>query len=277
MRKGFTLIELIFVIVITGILSKFGVELLYKTYDTYITSHMFNKLSNESEMAVKQLSNRLANRIKDSTIARVGTTGAVVPIGSITGTETVLEWIGVDTDGWSTSGAPEWSGLIDLSPVTTSGLATSTTTSLSSPGTNVNTTGALFFIGAPIDLNNNFGYDGSAVTTQSESIHPVTIAGSAITSANGSDFTNVDVYEFYQFAKTAYAVSFENNQLVLYYDYQPWDGESMTSGSHAVLVDDVKSFDFATIGDILIVQVCLTDNNAAGLGEYSLCKEKTIF
>ena len=286
MRKGFTLIELVFVIVVIGILSKFGVELLYKSYESYIISNTFNRLSNESELAVKQIANRLSYRIKDTVIARTAPAGSVVPVGSITGAENTLEWMGIDSDGWRQS-SPTWSGLIDISPVSVGGLATSTINGLSSPGTTSTESGAIFFIGAPVDLSTNFGYDGVAVGTQNESIHPVTL-GAVITSSNADDFNDQDIYEFYQFTKSGIAVSLDvanpivNNgvtsyNLWVYYDYKPWAGERMTAGKSALLMENVKSFDFATIGDILIIQVCLTDNNAAGLGEYLLCKEKVIF
>ena len=286
MRRGFTLIELVFVIVVMGILSKFAVELLYKTYENYVLSNTFNRLTNESELAVKQIANRLSYRIKDTVVARTAPTAGVVPIGSITGNENVLEWMGIDSDGWRTS-SPTWSGLIDLSPVSLGGLATSTVTKLSSPGTTSTDSGAIFFIGAPVNLSANFGYDGVPVGTQNESIHPVNM-GATITSSNGDDFKDIDVYEFYQFTKSGFAVSLDtahpkvtngitSYDLILYYDYKPWTGVNMTTGKSALLMENVKSFDFATIGDILIVQVCLTDNNAAGLGEYSLCKEKVIF
>ena len=286
MRRGFTLLELVFVIVVMGILSKFGVELLYKTYENYVLSNTFNRLSNESELAVKQIANRLSYRIKDSVVARTAPGAAVVPIGSITGNENVLEWMGIDYDGWRSS-PPTWSGLIDLSPVSVGGLPTSTIAGLSSPGTTSSESGAIFFIGAPVNLSANFGYDGVAVGTQTESIHPVNM-GATITSSNGDDFDDIDVYEFYQFTKSAFAVSLDvanpkttngvtSYDLIFYYDYKPWDGETISDGKSALLMENVKSFDFATIGDILIVQVCLTDNNAAGLGEYSLCKEKVIF
>ena len=275
-RRGFTLIELVFVIVVMGILSKFGVELLYKTYESYILSNTYNRLSNESELAVKQIANRLTYRIKDTVVARTGPAGGTVPIGSLAGDENVLEWMGIDTDGWL-SVTPTWSGLIDLSPTSIGGLATSTVGALSSPGTTSGDSGAIFFIGEPVNLSANFGYDGVAVTTQNESIHPVTLGATITSGIAGVDFTGIDVYEFYQFTKSAYAVSLEGSDLKLYYNYQPWNGEKMTDGQSALLMENVKSFDFATIGDILIIQICLTDNDAAGVGEYSLCKEKVIF
>jgi prepilin-type N-terminal cleavage/methylation domain-containing protein len=276
MRKGFTLLELIFVIVIMGIMAKFGVELLYKTYENYIQSNTFNRLENESEMAVKQIANRLQYRIKDSTIARIGPAGDPVPIGSISGNETVLEWIGIDIDGWRSSGAPLWSGFVDL--------RASTAGQLFSPGGGAAGNGALFFIGSDVDLTSNFGWGTGSIGDQSASMHPVSITAGTVGGQNGSiitpdggDFSDATggVYEFYQFSKTAYAISLEGSTLMLYSGYQPWDGGTMANGR--VLMENVKSFQFASVGDTIIVQVCLTDNNAAGLGEYSLCKEKVVF
>jgi len=270
MRKGFTLLELVFVILVMGIMAKFGVELLYKTYENYIQSNTFNRLEKESEMAVKQIANRLQYRIKDSTIARATVGGGPVPIGSISGNETVLEWIGIDMDGWRSTGAPQWSGLIDLDP------AASTAVSLSSPGSQYTATGAIFFIGSNVDLGANFGWDGTAILNQNGSMHPVQIVGNTIVPTVG-DFTEATdgVFEFYQFSKSAYAVSLEGNDLVLYSGYQPWNGEGMAN--RRVLMENVKSFQFASVGDTIIVQVCLTDHNAAGVGEYSICKEKVVF
>lgn len=280
MRKGFTLMELVFVIVIFGILSKFGADILYKIYENYIYSNTFNRLENQSEAAVKQIANRLQYRIKDSTIARdtISSTN-IEPIGSNTGNENVLEWIGIDIDGWqgTTSTAPDWSGFIDL--------AASSAALLNSPGTSITDTGlGIFFIGSNVDLNSSsFGWDGNAAANQTGvAIHPVTVAENNITSSIvGFDFTGVDVYEYYELAKTAYAVSLDTatHELWFYYDFQPWDGDTLATAGigKSLIMENVSSFKFTSMGDIMVIQVCVSDSNITGVGEYAICKEKVVF
>ena len=266
MRKGFTLLEVVFVIVILGVMSKFGVELLYKIYESYVYSNTFNRLQNSSEMAVKQIANRLQYRIKDSTIARDAGLN-IVEIGSITGSEDTIEWMGVDLDGWRNAPAPLWSGFIDL--------AASTNAILSSPGSTNPGNGALFFIGSDVDLGANFGWNG--VATQAQDMHPVTINAGTIVSSNATPtFVGVDVFEFYQFSRSAYQIDLENDgTLVLYSGYQPWAGQGRAN--RQVLMENVTTFQFGSVGDILFVKVCVGDNGVTGLGEYSVCKEKVVF
>ena len=272
MRKAFTLIELIFVIIIFGILSSFGAELLYKVYENYVYSNTFNRLENQSEVAVKQIANRLQYRIKDSTIARNTLNNAnIEPIGSNSGNENVLEWIGTDIDGWRAS---TWSGFIDLEA--------STATSLNSPATADNVTGwGLFFIGSNVDLNSSaFGWDGTNLTGVAAStiaMKVVDIAGNAITLTGGGSFAGSDVYEYYQLAQTAYAVSLEGSDLYMYDNYSPWLGQQASVNNRSLIMENVKSFKFTSMGDILVVQVCVSDGNVTGVGEYAVCKEKVVF
>jgi len=114
-HKAFTMIELIFVIVIMGIIGKFGVEFLAQTYKNFIFSSVNNSLQSKSAMAVEFIATRLQYRIKDSLIARVNTGTNAVGIGSATGsTYTVLEWVAMDIDGYRGSTTPNWSGIADL-------------------------------------------------------------------------------------------------------------------------------------------------------------------
>lgn len=293
MRKAFTLIELIFVIIIFGILSSFGADILYKVYENYVYSNTFNRLQNQSEAAVKQIANRLQYRIKDSTIARSAIGGTIEPIGGTSGAtlgdENVLEWIGTDIDGWRgiTSTTPRWSGLIDLeaTPDTPTYLASPSTASLPTALGNP----ALFFIGSNVDLNGSaFGWDlTTAMTTQDNNMHIVSLTTAGqLTPAVGT-FTGVDVYEYYQLAQSAYAVSLDTttNELWFYYNYQPWNGiraedlgtTIQTSSKRSLIMENVSSFKFTSMGDILVIQVCISDDNVTGVGEYAVCKEKVVF
>jgi len=276
MRRGFTLLELVFVIVIMGVLSKFGVELLYKTYENYVYSNVFNRLQDQSEMAVKQIANRLQYRIKDSTIQRDSLGDTAVPIGNAATGAVVLEWMGVEIDDLRSTGTPRWTGLIDLDT------GVSSAASLRTPGGTytTSTSGAIFFIGSDVDLGSEFGW-GGAILDQNASMHPVNILGNTISPSVGN-FGQSDggVFEFYQFSRSAYAVSLEGNDLVFYYDYQPWSGtapNSLANASKDLIMENVSSFEFTSLGDILIIQVCVSDMNATGIGEYAICKEKVVF
>ena len=287
MRKGFTLLELVFVIVIFGIMSKYGADILYKIYENYVYSNNFNKLQNQSESAVKQIANRLQYRIKDSTIARASD-GTIKPIGDNDGTELILEWIGVDIDGWrgtidtTPPIGPDWSGFVDLRD--------SNESLLLSPGSRqTSVSGALFFIGSDVDLSSNFGWGAGSIGDQAGSMHPVTFVDGNITALLGTgNFSGVDidVYEYYQFSKSAYAVSLEipvgeiYGNLYFYHTYQPWNNENMISaeaaGNKELIMENVSTFQFTSMGDILVIQVCVNDGNVSGV-EYSICKEKVVF
>jgi prepilin-type N-terminal cleavage/methylation domain-containing protein len=299
MRKvkyAFTMIELIFVIVIIGILSKFGVEFLAQAYNSFIFSSINNSLQSRSAMAVETIASRLQFRIKDSIIARQNAaTFAALGGSTLAENATTLEWVGVDVEGLRGLNTPLWSGIIDLDPSTATSLNTPLTDTatissyidaLSNSGSDINDS-AIYFIGSDSDIQSGYGWDGNAILTQGETMHPIRDGGAntfvPINGNTGADnnFTNVDVYEYYQLAWTAYAVALEDfdgdgnsNELVFYYDYQPWQGESYTSGKSALLMENVDTFRFKAVGSVVKIQVCV---NSSVVEDYSLCKEKTIF
>ncbi|WP_345981080.1 type II secretion system protein [Sulfurimonas sp. HSL3-2] len=65
--------------------------------------------------------------------------------------------------------------------------------------------------------------------------------------------------------------------LTLYYDYQPWKGETYQNGKSQIIMEDVDTFRFRSVGDLIKVQLCVTDSNISTSGGYSICKEKTVF
>ena len=306
-RNAFTMIELIFVIVIMGIIGKFGVEFLAQAYQSFIFSKVNHTLQSTSGISLELIAAKLQNRIKDSVIARVGISGAAVSIGSADGSSTdytVLEWIGSDYEGFrgNSSGSvpynPNWSGIIDVNHLL------STTTNLVSPETNTTAidnmidvlsygnasiaNAALYFIGSNSVAPTDYGWDSvAAMTDQTKAMHPVTSTAVAIDQFLPSvgNFGGVDVYEYYQLAWTAYAIVYEAGPdnlgtLRLYWNYQPWEGETIDKAkSDAVIMENVSTFQFISIGDILKIQVCTKstiitgDNDGDG---YSLCKEKTV-
>jgi Tfp pilus assembly protein PilE len=301
-RLAFTMIELIFVIVLMGIIGKFGVEFLAQAYSSYIHTKINHTLQTNSAMAVEQIARRLETRIKDSVIARETNTSQPVPISSADSTKTyrVLEWIGYDAEGFRGTIQPYWSGIIDLeasnasrlvSPDTNTTQANTLITTLSYTNSDINDS-ALYFIGSNADVKRDFGWAGTDfnqtwINQQRGAIHPIKTTGNLNefqSLTTGTDFSNVDIYEYYQLAWTAYAIVMQDynstakkGNLVLYWDYQPWAGENIANAAnHTILVEDVSTFRFISIGSILKIQVC-TNSDLLKDEEYSLCKEKTIF
>ena len=69
MKRSFTLIELIIVIVIMGILGTISIEILQNTFKTYLINKELNKLSFKTDLALNVIASKVQNRIKNSVIA----------------------------------------------------------------------------------------------------------------------------------------------------------------------------------------------------------------
>ena len=128
--KAFTMLELVFVIVVMGILAKFGVEFLALAYNSFIHTKINNELQGQSAAAVEFVSARLQHRIKNSVIARDLDDTFQGLSGNTNFDAPILEWVGSDVEGFRGDSMPNWSGVIDLDPIE------SNVTSLQSPETN---------------------------------------------------------------------------------------------------------------------------------------------
>ena len=302
-RHAFTLLEMIIVMVVLGIIANFGVEMLVNSYENYIFTSVQNRLQSQSELATNQIANRLEYRIKKSAIAKKDD-GTFIELVSAAPTmnATILEWVGTDREGWlgiwdstTSLNEPTWSGFIDVgsatgailnSPQTNTGLVNTMIQTLSDSGSSL-TDAAIYSIQSDGDPLTSFGWSG-ALANQNGYLHPIQ------STANSDEFapkTGIGPFtqsnyitEFYKLAWTAYAVKFEDkdgdgrNELWLYYDYQPWNAQTYsTHGKSQKLVDDVTTFAFKADGDVISIQVCVSDDDLFGDGGYSVCKEKTIF
>ncbi|MDY0124488.1 type II secretion system protein [Sulfurimonas sp.] len=286
-RAAFTLLELIFVIVIMGILARFGIELLSQAYKSFIFSSVNNALQSQSAAAVETIAARLQYRIKDSVIAREADDDFFGLAGYTADNAPILEWVGMDADGLrgdSAQTTPLWSGIIDLQASTAAALSLPQTdtgkigtliNTLSNGGSSYNDV-AFYFIGSDSDVQNGYGWTigGGGISDQNHTMHPVTDpAGNNI-----FNFSNIDVYEYYQLAWTAYAVvhNSADDTLWLHYDYQPWKGENYNNANtkKVKIMDNVDTFQFIAAGSIVKIQVCV---NSDLMEDYSLCKEKTVF
>lgn len=290
-KSAFTLLEMVFVIVIAGVIGKFGVEFFLNSYQNFIFTSVNHTLEQNSQSAVEFIASRAQYRIKNSTIARKAD-GTFEGINNPDGTDyTILEWIGSDVEGFlgnsaATPNLPNWSGVIDLnlgdatkivSPMSSTTAINDLIDTLSNGDSSI-ADAALYFIGSNQDIN-GYGWN-SEITDQNQVMHPITAGANEnefVSSTGVIDFSGVDVYEFYTLAWSAYAVVLDGTDLKFYYGYQPWKGESYTSekAKSYLIMENVSTFKFVAIDNIIKIQVCV-QSDVISNEEYSICKEKTV-
>jgi len=296
-RRAFSMLELIFVIVIMGILGKFGVEFIAKAYENFIFSKINNDLQAKSASAVEFIAKRLEYRMKKSVITRnlaTGTLNYLSDTGLSDENATVLEWVSSDIDSFRGTVAPLWSGIIDLNSSNATRLV-STATNLAAVNSlisilsyhnnaDVNDT-AVYFIGSYLSIANPWGYNG-AIVDQNETLHPIRSGANANElwpDTGAVDFSSREVFEYYKLAWTAYAVELGDyndtthiGNLYFYYDYRPWEGETYNvNGKKVLLAEGINTFRFRSAGSLIKVQVCAKSELTGE--EYALCKEKTVY
>lgn len=299
MKRGFTMIELVMVMVIMGIIASIGADIIASMYSNYLRSRTINRLESQTEITLEQIAKRLQYRLKESVVARK--TGDIKALADTTvdSSYNILEWIGYSNESFLGTPGPGWSGFIDLDSIETdrngsnSYLKTSESNltdaaAIMSALTNGDidlTTGneaALIFKGQLFNIS-DFGWgtlnnsDGTAtIQVISDSVDRFEI------STNETVIPN-EIYEQYVLSQSAYAiVSSETNStdfnLTLHYNYQPWHDEEYVDGNSSVLAEHVSLFRFKQDESILRLKLCLHDNNETGVGEMIvICKEKVVY
>ncbi len=305
-KPAFTMLELVFVIVILGIVASIGSSLIVQVYESYIVQRALHRTSAKAELAAMQISNRLTYRISSSAIGR-RLDHTLLPLDQIQGDDTykILEWIGYDNDSFSAQAKPGWSGFCDVNATTT------TKTTISTPGSDLLTsTNAIIgklSLGAPKTIGNaaiifagheysptmNYIATCMGFDTDSSCISP--ISGTTATIITIEDNNPKVMTDQYKLAWSAYAVvptkiddpdelkdrGFQSGDeiydLALYYNYQPWDSTTSPSyndGLSSTLVTNVESFRFIGKGDTIRFKICVAES----IGETSItsCKEKAV-
>lgn len=243
------MLELVFVIVIMGILAKFGVDLIKQTYESYARTVVFASLESKTENAIMEISNRLRERIPDSVIFTTGNS---------------IQWIGKDIDTWNDGG---WSGIADLRN------AAMTSTNIVTPATALSGTAANY---AVYFIQNDFTANpANFYIANSPIMHGVNSysTGNIVLSQ-----AMVKASEHYIIARHAYLLQFNAGTGDL--NLTVWTPWNVSDGTKTYLMADNVSDFFITNyqggGGGFIVHLCMDSNNMLG-EDYSICKQKFIF
>ena len=308
MKRAFTLLELVVVIVVLGIIAMMSFNAIMNIYSNYFQTKTVNELETQTEIALEQISKRLEHRIKPSVIARKPS-GEFLALNdswvNLNAEYEILEFIPyayeIFNDVPSDNKAGRYSGYADLAN-------SSPATGLISPGSNF-TTGvvetikdltcredtnatcvdfknkdggvAAIFSDVYYDVQNSFGYKG---------VSNLDIAKVGVKSIDGdtleiSGFANKQISEQYHLAYTANAIVPEQSQsqadknngvfdLNLYYDYRPWMGEKYKpNGEKATLAKNVTRFVFTEKNGVIVLKLCMRAKNS----EITICKSKAVY
>ncbi|NPA03769.1 MAG: type II secretion system protein [Epsilonproteobacteria bacterium] len=294
MKKGFTLIEIVFVLIIIGILASLGSDILFQAYQSYIISKNVNNSAHKSDVAIEVIAKRLSHRIPY--------TETLVSEFDITDMQTlsftnpyqykILQWIGNvyesfigEWDGGYF--VPSHSGFIDLdSPSTnkasflTPGSKLSKTVDLVATlyGRDLNSTlnGCVVLFPSPFSNTNIISdyFSGSGAAS-----NYLVYAGGEETFNFTNALTQKELYEHYYLACSAYALVPQENgsrvDLYLYYDYRPWLGETYLNGKKTLLVNNLTKFNFRRKDRAIELKLCASE----GIGEYNatFCSAKVVF
>jgi prepilin-type N-terminal cleavage/methylation domain-containing protein len=305
MKKGFTLFEIIMVIVILGIVAMIGTNIIAHMYEGYMRSKYINTLEQKTELALEIIVNRLKYRVKSTAIVRKKGTNTKDWLNSedLNASYDMLEWIGFDYESLQgesngTVSIPGWSGLIDLENPNTDA------TQVVTPGSNLSyasqTMHALSY--GKVDLNstglrrpaiifkkldptfNSFGWDYDHISDHNDThiVHKDPANENIlIFDENLSQKGVTSLIEQYRLCWSAYALVPEGAKandynLTLYYNYQPWYGDKYSDGSKSIVAEHVSSFKFLQSGNTVRVKLCIQDSNQTGVG-FGFCKEKAVF
>lgn len=304
-KTAFTMLEMIFVIVILGIIAGGTFIQISTVYEDMIRKQNSGELETEVKVVADQITARLSSSIKESLVAMTALDGSnCYPVSDkdkLNETQTyILAWIGRSDESnlglWDDDIGDYrgWSGFVDVSVSDTSTISTKgsrldyaetviddltgTTGSLSQPA---NSPVAVYFKEDMTTQQSDttcrdFGLDTARNPTKLFRV-----------SRDGTDKLNLadtpaQISEQYALTHSAYAIRLENinpttktGELRLY-SFRPWQGESAASANrYFVLGKHISKFGFRWDGGLFRINVCAKKE----LNSYPIevCKEKAIF
>ncbi len=273
LTPAFSMLELVFVIVILGIVASIGSEMIVKVYESYIVQRAEHRATLKTELAATQIANRLASAIP-GTVYRIKNDDSYESIeADLTGANgdlyKGLQWVASDTDSFnaydSVNKKAGWSGFCDINA--------STKTSLSTPGSKLD------LVDEIIDnLSNDTKDIGDAVIYFPEdntAHHIATGTGETLTLDNNAS----RIVEHYKLAWSSYALMVDptDGHLYLYYNFTPTPAAAINNNTpKSLIMKNVSTFKFKAAGRTIRFKICQQEPISEDVN-ITACKEKAVF
>jgi len=312
-RFAFSMIELVFVIVILGIVSSIGASIIAKAFETYITQKATYTASMKTELAAQEIANRLANSVpwtfvaKDPTVANPFNNFIILKEAPADLVHTALEWVGVDNDSFSAVTPPGWSGYCDINSSNRGQCDTQGSDPAFTAAVIANLSGpnnpaaiadsAIFF---KTDYYNNAGPllyepeciglvdDGTGIKNTNCAVGVANfVAGPPPLLTFDNNIPKIRA-EQYALAWSAYTLEpvfvraipdgTRLYDLNLIYNYRPWAGDDYNiQGTRSTLINNVTVFKFTQLGNTIRFKLCVLQQVGTGNKEHiTICKEKAV-
>jgi len=295
MRRGYTLIEIIITIAITGVLSA-G---MFKAFEAITIrsekAKILTTLSIDSQSALDQISILLYNRVPSSVEGCTLTEGCIPLDESIN--KKILTWYGLASESYK---ARYYSAFVDMN------CSDYSTKTLCTPNTDLSAV-----LATEQKKWENFdikdmGLIFSSSSDQGEK-YTYTISNTAINTITIDDpQSDMNISEKYNLVDSAYAVALGSdidttapciidlnlsttlldNTLLLFYDYRPWktpaesfcaDNATTRVGKVTVLTTRVNAFSAQTINGIIRLSIDMNQTVSGSNNPVRLSKQKVVF
>jgi prepilin-type N-terminal cleavage/methylation domain-containing protein len=284
MKKAFTLIEMIFAMVILAIIGVISSDIIYRVYENYMIQKKVSSLELETKIVLDQIVKYLENSIKPSIARYDGSNYEAIADTSKFDANTssndsgYFVWIAKDIESlrgiWNDDKKrvyPAYSSVINVEKSSDKNIVT----------VDDNLSQIKSIVGAIINLNENdvfsnhiealyFVYANSSGTVQERfwqnpsSLFVVdSVSDKNITLNKKPDEISDKFYLTY----TAYGLQFDSehsdHNLTLFWNFRPWNNKTVNDGNTSVLIQNVTEFKMWSEGGggVIRIKLCITDDN----------------
>jgi prepilin-type N-terminal cleavage/methylation domain-containing protein len=302
-KRGFTMIELLFVIVIMGIVGGIALETIRQYYEGIYRSQAYAQKVQEADQILEQLAHYFENAI-DLSIVNMDRDAADGALAGICNDDPTIEaentahdytvvFVGVDTDSLRTVGRPGWSekvksdfnGTFLTADDANFTMANNIITALY-PASDLNHSAIYNEQGSDTNTCANFyTLNGNAYYTIVDTV------GNSLILTNNANTMIIDERQRNRkyLLRTGYAFRVLNDgNFMMFSNFRPWRGENYTTGNQNLLGRGVSSFyaDFNNTnsynerGSVWRLKVCMqgleSNLSTTDTASQAICRERRV-